>query len=119
MCYLKNYFNWMIIALQYCSGFAIHSHESTMGVHVFHILKPSPKSLPIQPAASFQCTSPEHPVSCIKPGLAIYFTYDYIHVSMLFSNHPTLAFSNRVQKSVIYICVSSAVSHIRPSLPSF
>ena len=37
------------------------------------------------PSGSSQCTSPEHPVSCIELGLAIYFTYDNIHVSMLFS----------------------------------
>ena len=28
---------------------------------------------------------PECPVSCIEPGLAIYFTYGNIHVSVLFS----------------------------------
>ena len=29
----------------------------------------------------------------------------------ILSNHPTLAFSHRVQKNVLYICVSFAVSH--------
>ena len=33
--------------------------------------------------------------------------------------HPTLAFSHRVQKSVLYICVSFSVLHIGSSLPSF
>ena len=38
---------------------------------------PPPPS-PSHPSGSSQCTSPEHPVSCIKPGLAIYFTFDNI-----------------------------------------
>ena len=46
---------------------------------------PLPPPSPSHPSGSSQCTSPEHPVSCIKPGLAICFTYDNIHVSMLFS----------------------------------
>ena len=33
--------------------------------------------------------------------------------------HPSLALSHRVQKTVLYICVSFAVSHTGLSLPSF
>ena len=63
-----------------------HWLESYMGVHVVPILKPLSPPSPSHPSGSSQCTSPEHPVSCIEPGLAIHFTYDNSHVSMPFSH---------------------------------
>ena len=44
-----------------------------------------PPPFPSQPSELSQCTSFKCPVSCIKLGLVIYFTYGNIHVSMLFS----------------------------------
>ena len=65
--------------------FAIHSHESAMGVHVFPILTFPPTSLPVPSLRVIPVHRPEHPVSSIESGLAIWFTYDNIHVSVLFS----------------------------------
>ena len=47
---------------------------------------PLPPSSPSHPSGSSQCTSPKHPVSCMKPGLVIHFIYDNLHVSMPFSH---------------------------------
>ena len=78
------YFNWRLITLQYCVGFAIHQHESAMGVHMFPILNPPPTSLPIPSLWVIPVHQPKLPVSCIEPGLAIHSLYDIIHVLMPF-----------------------------------
>ena len=80
------YFNWGLITLQYCIGFAIYQHESATGIHVFPILNPPPSSLPVPSLWVIPVPRPKHPVSCIEPGLAIRFTYDIIHVSVPFSH---------------------------------
>ena len=112
-------FIYFCFTLQYCIGFAIHQHESTMGVHVFPILKPLPPPSPYHPCGSSQCTSPEHPISCIEPRLAIHVMYDYTCFIAILPNHPTLSLSHRVQKTVLYICVFFAILHTGLSLPSF
>ena len=84
--YLWLVFLFYFLTLQYCIGFAIYQNESATGIHVFPILNPPPS--PYHPSGSSQCTSPKHPVSCIEPGLATHFIYDYtyfnfnIHISM-------------------------------------
>ena len=84
--YSFSFFLVYFFTLQYCIGFARHWHEYGLGVHVFPVLNPSPTSLPSHLLGSSQCTSPEHPVSCLKPGLVIYFTWDNLHVLMPFSH---------------------------------
>ena len=104
------YFNWRLITLQYCIGFAIHQHESAVGVHVLPILNPPPYSY--HPSGSSQCTSPKHPVSCIEPGLMIHFLYDIIHVSMPFSQIIPPSPSPTESKRLFYTSVSLLLSCI-------
>ena len=67
---------------------------------------PLPPSSPSHPSESSQCSSPEHPVSCIKPGLAICFTYDNIHVSVLFSQIIPPSPSPTESKKTLYVHIS-------------
>ena len=121
-CFLKYtfiYFNWRLITIQYCIGFAIHQHESSIGIHVFPILNPPPSSLSVPSLWVVPVHQPR--ASCI---LHRTWTGDSCHIwyytcfNAILPNHPTLALSHRVQKTVPYICVSFAVSHTG-LLPSF
>ena len=100
------YFNWRLIPLQYCIGFAIHQHESATGIHVFPILNPLPPPSLYHSSGSSQCTSPKHPVSCIEPGLATHFIYDIIHVSMPFFQIIPPSPSPTESKRLFYTSVS-------------
>ena len=106
------YFNWRLITLQYCIGFAIHQHESATGIHVFPILNPPPMSLPVP--SLWVIPVPQPQASCIMhqtwTGNSFHIWY-YTCFNAILPNHPTLSLSHRVQKTVLYICVSFAVSH--------
>ena len=106
---------YYFFTLQYCLGSATHQHESATGVRVFPILNPPSTSLPISSLLVIPGHQPQ--ASCIKPGLAIRFLY-YTCFHAIPPNHPTLSLSHRVQKTVLYIGVSFAVSHKGLLLPS-
>ena len=57
------------------------------------------------PSGSSQCTIPEHLVSCIEPGLAICFTYDNMHVSLLLSQIILASPSPTESKSLFFTSV--------------
>ena len=71
---------------------------------------PLPSPSPYHLSWSSQCTSPKHPVSCIKPRLAICFLYDIIHVSMPFSQiippSPSPTESKRWFYTSVYLLLS-------------
>ena len=114
------YFNWRLITLQYCIGFAIHQHESTTGIHMFPIVNPPPSSLPIPSLWVIPVHQPQ--VSCIMhptwTGDSFHIWY-YTCFNAILPNHPTLFLALRVQKTVLYLRVSFVVSHTGLSLPSF
>jgi len=114
------YFNCRLITLQYSIGFAIHQHESTTGIHMLPILNPSPTSLPVPSLWVIPVHQPQ--ASCILhrtwTGDSFLIWY-YTCFNAILPNHPTFSLSHRVQKTVLYICVSFAVSHTGLLLPSF
>ena len=106
---LKFFFFFFI--LQYCISFAIYQNESSTGIHVFPILKPPPSSLPIpslwvMPVHQPQASSIMHQT---WTGDSFHIWY-YTCFNAILPNHPTLSVSHRVQKIVLYISVSFAVS---------
>ena len=86
---------------------------SATGVHRFPFLNPFPSANLYHPSGSSQCTSPKHPVSCIKPGLAIRFIYDIIHVSMPLSQIIPSSPSPTESKRLFYTSASLLLSHIQ------
>ena len=72
-----------------------------------------PPPSPYHLSGSSQCTSPKHPVSCIKPRLAIHFLHDSIHVSTPFSQIIPPSRSPTESKSLFYTSVSLLLSRIQ------
>ena len=111
---------FFFLTLQYCIGFAIYQNESATGIHVFSILNPPPSSFPIPslwviPVHQPQASSIVH---WTWTGESFHIWY-YTCFNSILPNHPTLSLSHRVQKTILYICVSFAVSYTGLLLPSF
>ena len=93
--------------------FAIHWHESTMGVHVFPILNLPPTSLPIPSLRVILVHQPWAPCLMHQTWTAIYFIYGNVHVSMLFSLIIPLSPPPTESKSLFFTSVSLLLSHIQ------
>ena len=99
--------NYFTILYWFCHSSTWIRHRCTRVPH--HLPPPSP----YHPSGSSQCTSPEHPISWIEPGLAICFIYDIIHVSMPFSQIILSLPSPTESRRLFYTCVSLLLFHIQ------
>ena len=94
------YFNWRLITLQYCIGFAILQRESATGIHMFPILNPPPS--PYHPSGSSQCTSLKHPV-CVSllifclvdlsigvRGVLLIYSFIFVSICLTYCGAPML-----------------------------
>ena len=72
---------------------------------------PLPLPTPYHLSGLSLCTSPKHPVSCIKHGLVIRFLHDSIRFNAILPNHPSPSPSE--SKSLLYTSVSLLLSGIQ------
>ena len=109
-----------LITLQYWGGFCrILTWVSHGCTCVPHPKPPSylpPLSIPLGCPSALALSALFHALNLHWSSIS-HMVYTWFNA--ILSNHCTLAFSHRVQKSVLYICVFSAVSHIGSLLPSF
>ena len=114
------FFFFFYLTLQYCIGFAIYQNESATGIHVFPILNPPPSSLPIPSLRVIPVHQPQASsiVHRTWTGDSFHIWY-YTYFNAILPSHLTLSLSHRVQKTVLYISVSFAVSYTGLLLPSF
>ena len=103
-----------------CIRFAKYQNESATGINVFPILNPPPSSLPIPSLWVVQVHQPQASsiVHWTWAGDSFH-VWHYTYFNTILPNHPTLSLSHRVQKTVLYISVSFAVSYTGLLLPSF
>ena len=114
------YYIWRLITLQYCGGFCHALTWISRGCTCVPLAL-TPSHLPPHPIP-LGCPSAEALMPCSMHQTwtgHLFHIWKYTCFNAFLSNHPTLAFSHRVQKSLLCIRVSFAVSYIGLSLPSF
>ena len=101
--------NYFTILYWFCHTLTWICHGSTRVPHP----EPPPTSHSIPSLWVIPVHHPEHPVSCIEPGLAIHLMYDNIHVSMPFSQIILPSPSPTESRRLFYTSVSLFLSRIQ------
>ena len=109
------YFNWRIIAFNIVIFFPYIDMNQPQVYMCPPMLHPPATSL----LAPSLWVVPEHQlwVPCFMHGTCtghLYFVWSCTCLSADLSDHPHLAVSRRVPKSVLYVCVSFAALHVGP-----
>ena len=99
--------------MQYCIGFAIHQHESTLGIHMFPILNPPPSSLPVPSLWVVSVHQPQASSILHRTWIGDHSLYDIVHVSMPFSQIIPPSPSPTESKRLFYTSVSLLLSRIQ------
>ena len=106
------YFNWRLITLQYCIGFAIHQHESAMGAHAFPTLNPPPTSLARPSLWVIPVHQPQ--ASCILhwswTGDSFLIWY-YTCFNAILPNHPPLPLPQSPKDCSIHLCLFCCLTY--------
>ena len=114
--FLSYFFFFFTILYWFCHTSAWICHGCT---HVPHPEPPS-HSLPVPSFWVIPVHQPQASCNLNRTWTGDSFLiWYYTWFNAILPNHPTLFLSYRVQKTVLYICVSFAVLHTGLSLPSF
>ena len=98
--------------LKYCIGFAIHQHESSRGVHMFPILNSPPTSFPVL-LGHHSAPAPSILYPALNLDWQFISLYDFIHVSMPFSQIIPPSPSPIESKRLFYTSMSFLLSCIQ------
>ena len=113
------YFNWRLLTLQYCIGLS-YINMNLPQVHTcspsWTLLPPPSPTIPLGRPSAW-APSIQYHASNLEWQFISYMTLYMFQCHSPKSSHPLL--SHRVQKTVVYICISFAVSYTGLSLPSF
>jgi len=107
------YFNWRLIILQYCGGFAIHWHESVMGKHV----SPCPKTFSHLPPHPILLGCPSTPALSALFHASnldwLYISHMVIHMFQCYSlksSHPCLL-PQSPKVCSLYLCLFCCLAY--------